>query len=200
MMLSNAYLAIRPFRVCLLTSALAIAGAGVTGPAVASTPYDGSWSVVIVTRTGACEPTVRYGVEISNGAVVNSTGNNQADVSGQVTRRGIVRSSSAPAAGGPTVPDASACLAAAACGKAKGRAAPAKARGRRSGGDPAKPRTQDRSTATRRERKRPARSSPASPPANALSRTIRQRELTLATTVCGIRVADMKRHPPPARA
>jgi hypothetical protein len=91
MMLSNAYLAIRPFRVCLLTSALAIAGAGVTGPAVASTPYDGSWSVVIVTRTGACEPTVRYGVEISNGAVVNSTGSNQANVSGQVTRRGIVR-------------------------------------------------------------------------------------------------------------
>jgi hypothetical protein len=90
-MLSNAYLAIRRFRPCLLASALAIAGAGVAGPAIASTPYDGSWSVVIVTRAGACEPTVRYGVEISNGTVVNSAGSNQADVSGQVTRRGILR-------------------------------------------------------------------------------------------------------------
>jgi hypothetical protein len=90
-MFSNAHLAIRPFRIRLLASALAIAGAGVIGPAFASTPYDGSWSVVIMTRAGACEPTVRYGVEISNGTVVNGAGNNQADVSGQVSRRGVVR-------------------------------------------------------------------------------------------------------------
>jgi hypothetical protein len=88
-MLSNVPLAIRRFRPGLL--ALAIAAAGFTRPAFASTPYDGSWSVVIVTRAGACEPTVRYGVEISNGTVVNSAGSNQADVSGQVTRRGILK-------------------------------------------------------------------------------------------------------------
>jgi|HubBroStandDraft_6_1064221.scaffolds.fasta_scaffold41888_2 hypothetical protein len=90
-MLSNVYPGIRPFRTCLLASALALAGAGVAGPAFASTPYDGHWSVVITTRAGACEPTVRYGVEILDGSVVNSTGSNQADVSGQVSRRGIMR-------------------------------------------------------------------------------------------------------------
>jgi hypothetical protein len=87
----NADLAIRPLRACLLTAALAFAGTGAAGPAFASTPYDGHWSVEIVTRTGACEPTVRYGVEILNGTVVNSAGSNQADVSGQVSRRGVLR-------------------------------------------------------------------------------------------------------------
>jgi hypothetical protein len=90
-MLSNARLAIRPFHTWLLAGALAVAGAGVAGPAFASSPYDGTWSVVIMTRVGACAPTVRYGVEISNGTVINSVDNGQADVSGQVSRRGAVR-------------------------------------------------------------------------------------------------------------
>jgi hypothetical protein len=90
-MLSNAHLAIRRGRTGLLASALAIAAAGFTSPAFASTPYDGSWSVVIMTRVGACEPTLRYGVEISNGTFLNSVGNGQVDVSGQVGRRGVVK-------------------------------------------------------------------------------------------------------------
>ena len=90
-MFSNAHLRFRLFRACLLASTLACAGAGVAGPAFATTPYDGSWSVVIMTRSGECQPTVRYGVEISNGVVANSSGSNEADVSGQVSRRGMVR-------------------------------------------------------------------------------------------------------------
>ena len=90
-MFSDAHLRIRPFRTCLLVSALALAGAGVAGPAFAGTPYDGSWSVVITTRAGACQPSVRYGVEILNGTLVNSAGSHEVDVSGQVSRRGVVR-------------------------------------------------------------------------------------------------------------
>jgi hypothetical protein len=90
-MFSNAHLGIRPFRACLLASALAWAASGTASPAFARSPYDGSWSVVISTRVGACEPTVRYGVEILDGTVVNSADDNQANVSGQVNRHGVVR-------------------------------------------------------------------------------------------------------------
>lgn len=75
---------------CLLTSALAVAGAGMTGPAFARTPYDGSWSVQISTRGGNCPPRVRYGVQISNGEVINPAPS-QAQVSGRVNRSGGVQ-------------------------------------------------------------------------------------------------------------
>jgi hypothetical protein len=88
-MFSKVPFAIRPLRTCLLASAVVCAGAA--GPAFASTPYDGHWSVVITTRAGACEPTVRYGVEISDGTIVNGADSSQAAVTGQVSRRGVVR-------------------------------------------------------------------------------------------------------------
>jgi hypothetical protein len=40
---------------------------GRTGSAAA---FDGSWSVAIITRSGACEPQYRFGVQIINGNVV----------------------------------------------------------------------------------------------------------------------------------
>lgn len=89
-MLSDANLAVRPFRTCLLASALVFAGASADSPAFASTPYDGTWSVAITTRVGACEPTVRYGVQILNGAVADTNGS-EADVRGHVSGRGIVK-------------------------------------------------------------------------------------------------------------
>jgi len=86
-MFGNIRAAIRPLCTCLFVSA--IAGTGIADPAFAATPYDGSWSIVITTRGGACEPTVRYGVEIVDGAVINA-GGGAADLRGQVGRHGFV--------------------------------------------------------------------------------------------------------------
>jgi hypothetical protein len=76
-------------RAGLLASTLALAGAGVTGSAFAGSPYDGNWSVVITTRVGACDPTARYRLQISNGVVVNGS-DNDIKVRGQVSRGGMV--------------------------------------------------------------------------------------------------------------
>jgi hypothetical protein len=75
---------------CLRTSLLAVACVAVAGPAFARSQFDGDWSVVINTRGGACEPSIRYGVTISDGAVLNS-GGAPADVRGRVSRSGAVR-------------------------------------------------------------------------------------------------------------
>lgn len=61
-----------------------------TGPALARTSYDGSWSVLIQTRRGTCEPTVRYGVDIIDGKVMNTAGG-MATVDGRVSSSGAVR-------------------------------------------------------------------------------------------------------------
>jgi hypothetical protein len=74
-------------RAGLLVSALALAGAA--GSAFASSPYDGNWSVIITTRAGACDPTSRYRLQITNGVVVNGN-SNDIDVSGKVSRDGNV--------------------------------------------------------------------------------------------------------------
>lgn len=71
-------------------SLLAIACFAVAAPALARSQFDGDWSVVIVTRGGACEPSFRYGVTISDGAVINS-GGSPADVRGRVSPNGAVR-------------------------------------------------------------------------------------------------------------
>lgn len=101
-MFCNSHTAMRLLHTCLFVSVLTLAGVAITAPAFASTLYDGSWSVVITTQGGACEPTVRYGVQIVDGAVINTAGG-IADVHGQVSRRGIVnvtvRSGNAWAAG-----------------------------------------------------------------------------------------------------
>jgi hypothetical protein len=57
--------------------------------AFAGTVYDGNWSVVIVTRSGVCEPTFRYGVQIDDGTVIDGGG--MATVQGRVTRTGAVK-------------------------------------------------------------------------------------------------------------
>jgi len=76
-------------RVCLQASALAAGCMTIAAPAVARSAYDGDWSVVIATRGGACPPSVRYGVQIINGTVVNTSG--QAQVQGRVSPNGAVR-------------------------------------------------------------------------------------------------------------
>jgi hypothetical protein len=75
---------------CLLASVLALSGAAATGAAHAQSAYDGNWSVVISTSGGSCEPSVRYGLQISNGQVVDPAGG-AVDVHGQVDPRGAVQ-------------------------------------------------------------------------------------------------------------
>jgi hypothetical protein len=61
-----------------------------TSPSLARSSFDGAWSVVIVTRAGACTPTLRYPVAIANGMVTNG-GDSPASVSGRVAPTGAVR-------------------------------------------------------------------------------------------------------------
>jgi hypothetical protein len=55
-----------------------------------SSVFDGDWSVLIQTRSGNCEPTFRYGVQIQNGRILNG-GAAQVAVDGRVTPNGLVR-------------------------------------------------------------------------------------------------------------
>jgi hypothetical protein len=76
-------------RTAAVTLLLALCGAGAV-PALARSNYDGDWSVLITTQQGACDPVVRYGVEIDNG-VVSSPDSGPAVVQGRVSPRGDVR-------------------------------------------------------------------------------------------------------------
>ena len=78
----------------LRTAILAVACLAVAGPAlarpVARNTFDGDWSVVIMTQNGACDPSIRYGLQISDGQVLNG-GNTPVDVQGRVNPNGTVR-------------------------------------------------------------------------------------------------------------
>jgi len=76
-------------RRALKLAALAAIAAAAAAPVMARTPYDGAWSVVILTRSGACEPSARFAVEIVNGRVIGPGGSGVA-VRGQVSRAGAV--------------------------------------------------------------------------------------------------------------
>ena len=70
--------------IILFASAISVA---VAAPAMAQTPYDGLWSVTIVTKTGSCEPSARSTLSVADGKV-SAAG---ADVSGSIGREGVVR-------------------------------------------------------------------------------------------------------------
>ena len=79
------------FRTTVLAGALAFAGiAAPLGTAVARTSHDGSWSVLIITQSGACDRAYRYGVQISNGHVLNE-GGGPVNLQGRVAPNGAVR-------------------------------------------------------------------------------------------------------------
>jgi hypothetical protein len=63
-----------------------VAAASAVAPASAQTSYDGLWNVTILTRTGNCEPSVRYPLTVTDGRVSGA-----ADVSGSIGREGIVK-------------------------------------------------------------------------------------------------------------
>ena len=58
-------------------------------PAVARTPYDGTWSVLIVTNSGTCDRAYRYALRIADGTVTYP--DQSFDVSGHVDAHGHVR-------------------------------------------------------------------------------------------------------------
>jgi hypothetical protein len=61
--------------------------ASVAAPALAQSPYDGIWSVTIVTNSGSCEPTASSTLTVSDGKI-SAAG---ANVSGSIGREGLVR-------------------------------------------------------------------------------------------------------------
>jgi hypothetical protein len=58
-----------------------------SAPASAQSPYDGIWSVTIVTKTGSCEPTASSTLTVTDGKI-SAAG---ANVSGSIGREGLVR-------------------------------------------------------------------------------------------------------------
>jgi hypothetical protein len=72
------------FAFCASTlTAAAFAGT----PAMAQTPYDGLWSVTVVTKSGTCEAQTRSTLTITDGKV-SAAG---ADVTGSIGREGVVK-------------------------------------------------------------------------------------------------------------
>ena len=74
-------------RIVVCGTFLAAAAALAAAPASAQMPYDGLWSVTVVTKSGTCEPSTRSTLTVSDGKVSASG----AAVSGSVGREGLVR-------------------------------------------------------------------------------------------------------------
>jgi hypothetical protein len=79
------------FRARIIIFVLALACVVDATPAHARTDFfDGDWSILIVTREGLCDASLRYGVKVADGAVIND-GSAIATVQGRVSPRGTVR-------------------------------------------------------------------------------------------------------------
>jgi hypothetical protein len=78
-----------PIRVLIPAGLVALA-LSAASPSLARNNFDGDWSVAVETRSGACMPTVRYPVVITNGIVTNG-GETPARVQGRVAPTGAVR-------------------------------------------------------------------------------------------------------------
>src|ERR1700760_2409190 len=73
-------------RVGTAFSFLVLAGS-LIAPAFAQQPYDGTWNVTIVTKSGGCEPTASSTLTVAEGKI-SAAG---ANVSGSIGREGLVR-------------------------------------------------------------------------------------------------------------
>lgn len=51
--------------------------------------YDGTWSVLVMTKKGDCDPGYRYPIRISNGKLVNA-GDNAFTITGNVAQTGAI--------------------------------------------------------------------------------------------------------------
>jgi type 1 fimbria pilin len=66
---------------------VSLLAASLTAPAFAQSPYDGTWNVTIVTKSGGCEPTASSTLTVSDGKI-SAAG---ANVTGSIGREGLVR-------------------------------------------------------------------------------------------------------------
>lgn len=67
-----------------MTAAMTIATTGFAMPR-----YDGTWSVLVMTKKGDCDPGYRYPVRIQNGKLINA-GDNAFTISGNVADSGAI--------------------------------------------------------------------------------------------------------------
>jgi hypothetical protein len=73
-----------------VTTAGFIAAALAPTPAAARGPFDGNWSVLIVTQSGPCDRAYRYGLKIQDGSVIYE-GSAPVNVAGRVANNGMVK-------------------------------------------------------------------------------------------------------------
>jgi hypothetical protein len=76
-------------RICMLLLVSSVACMTLSPDARARTAFDGDWSVLISTGNGACAPSYRFGVQISEGAIIYQSGG--VSLQGRVTPKGTVR-------------------------------------------------------------------------------------------------------------
>ena len=83
-------------RAAMLATGFAVAMSS-AGPSAHAASFDGRWSVVVVTRSGACDQAYRYGVTIVGGMVYYA-GGGPVSLTGRVSSSGnvTVRVSSGP--------------------------------------------------------------------------------------------------------
>lgn len=72
-------------RTCILAFVMALATFRIAG---AGTPYDGSWSLSIVTQRGGCDPNYSFQVQVTNGIVSHP---NLVRLRGRVSSGGMAR-------------------------------------------------------------------------------------------------------------
>jgi hypothetical protein len=73
-------------RIATVFSVFLLAGS-LSAPAFAQQPYDGTWNVTIVTKSGGCEPTASSTLIVTEGKI-SAAG---ANVSGSIGHEGLVR-------------------------------------------------------------------------------------------------------------
>jgi len=82
---------INSMRAVVLGSILTLAGiASTADTAFARNIFDGDWSVLIMTKSGSCDASYRYGVQIMDGMVIYN-GGGPITMQGRVTPKGAVR-------------------------------------------------------------------------------------------------------------
>jgi hypothetical protein len=73
-------------RITFICAASILTGS-LAAPAFAQSPYDGSWQVTIVTKSGSCEPSASSMLMVADGKITAPGAN----VSGTIGREGLVR-------------------------------------------------------------------------------------------------------------
>jgi type 1 fimbria pilin len=73
-------------RIAMAFSVVLLAGS-FSAPAFAQQPYDGTWNVTIVTKSGSCEPTASSTLTVTEGKISGGGAN----VSGSIGHEGLVR-------------------------------------------------------------------------------------------------------------